>query len=365
MIQILTFVTAVFLVVVDPSSAYADDARYDPAPLISEVLEDLDEIKLLVDELHSTDPNSRWFSRSRVDIQEDLDVYLDALISHIVDIDYGEAREKLLSADVRISEINRLMDDIRIELINARPSAEIITRVDSLLMRDLAPGSREALEARLADLEQEVSTLQREMRATEQDFARLLSSQYDIDLSIEQVRSVLYQINGRSIVEASVAFSVLQSVEARLGEIRVAATSQETLRRYYGVAAIMRLISVRIHELHLQDYRQTWLPSLDRFETQNMELIIETQDLIEEATSEAAINRLNANLRIQEQIERVIEDYRRILVRRQRIEEQRFEAASEDATLAVNTLRTLSQAAILFDQFSWPQDESNALMSAE
>lgn len=232
-------------------------------------------------------------------------------------------------------------------------------------MREFARGSREAIRQQLEQLEQDLKGLEQTRSDIESDFLRKMSRDYDIVLTSAQAQAVLYQVNGRSIVEASVAFSVLQLIEARLGEIRATVSSSESLRRYYGVAAIMRLIAVRLHERHLLDYRETWLPALEELEVENAKLINETRTLISDAPNSLTADRYAANLEIQNQIARVINDYRALLLARERIVEDRLGSAVDDAALAVNTLRTLDQAVLLFDQFSWQQDEFEALMAIE
>ena len=345
--------------------ARADGAQYDPGSLISVAREDLDEIRALVSEMHKVDDDGGWLSRTRNDVQADLDQYLDALIDAIVSTDYQNARQLLLEGDARIADIVLRIDTLRIELLTAVSSEDIKTRFDSILMREYAPGSREAIQSQIDQLEEELAAFERDKADIERDFVLFLDRKYQISLTREQARSILYQINGRSIVEASITFSVLQKVEKRLGEIRETVTSHETLRRYYGIAAVMRLVAVRLHEQHLLAYRQEWLPALSDFEAENTELILETQELLASATSDPAIDRLKGNLEVQEQISDVIEKYRLLLHRRERIVDERHRAAAEDATLAVNTLRTLNQAVVLYDQFTSNQNEFDALMTIQ
>ena len=365
MLRFYTFVIFFCITMSNAVIARADGTQYDLGPLISTALEDLDEIRALVSEMQKVDDESGWLSRSRSDVQEDLNRYLDSLIDVIVATDYQNARLLILESDARIADIELQMDELRIELLTALSSEDIKTRFDSILMREYAPGSRQAIQSQLRQYEEELAALERDKAEIERDFVLFLDREYEIVLTREQARSVLYQINGRSIVEASITFSVLQMVEERLGEIRETATSHETLRRYYGIAAVMRLVTVRLHEQHLLAYRQEWLPALSNREAENTELIFETQELLDSATNRPAADRLKGNLEIQEQISDVIENYSRLLHHRQKIVEKRLSTAVNDAELALNTLRTLNQAVVLFDQFSSYQSEFDALMTIQ
>lgn len=343
---------------------HAQNTTYDPAPVITGVFDELSDIRKLLNELAAA-PDGGWFLRSQEDVQSDLDHLLDDVISLIVQNDYQNAREAIFGFDRNLTETAQAMDELRVSLLTAQSSETLKNTLDTVLLRDFARGSREDIEQRIAQLEVESSELKRKKTEMEQGFRRLLQRRYEISLSEDEVRSVLYQINGRSIVEASITFSVLQKVEQRLGQIRNAVTDDQSLRRYYGVAAIMRLISVRLHERHLIDYRQEWLPALGKFEAENDELIEQTLDLISSSSSNRLAERLQRNLDIQVQISEVVDDYRDLLLTRENLVEERLQVAIEEAQLAINTLRTLDQAVVLFEQFSRQQEEFDALMSIE
>lgn len=342
-----------------------DPGAYDPGPIIDRAVDELAEMRALIDEMEEVGERDRWIGRSRSDVEADLDAHLDDLIAMIVGDTYAEARQRLLRADARIAEIEAELDQLRVDRLTARPSDEVMTRLDTVLMRDHAAGSLEDIEQRLERGADRLDELRRTRAGIERDFVRAMTSAYGIELTPEQARAILYQVNGRSIVEASIAFTVLQQVERRLGEIRTAVTSNDTLRRYYGVAAVMRLVSARLHELHLRDYREVWLPTLAEFEADNAALIDETRALISEAPDAATAARYRSNLEIQEEIAGVVDRYRDLLLGRQALVEERLAAAADDATLAVNTLRTLNQAVVLFDRFAWQQAEFEALMAIE
>ncbi len=348
------------------AGAAADDpGAYDPAPIIDRAVDELAEMRALIDEMQQVGERDRWFGRSRADVEADLDAHLDDLIAMIVGDTYAESRQRLLRADARIAEIEAEMDQLRVDRLTARPSDQVMTRLDTVLMRDHAAGSIEDIEQRLERGADRLDELRRTRAGIERDFVRAMAREYGIELTQEQARAILYQVNGRSIVEASIAFTVLQEVERRLGEIRTTVTNNDTLRRYYGVAAVMRLVSARLHELHLHDYREVWLPNLAEFEADNAALIEETRALLAEAPDAATAERYGANLEIQEEIAGVAGQYRDLLLGRQALVEERLAAAVDDATLAVNTLRTLNQAVVLFDRFAWQQAEFEALMAIE
>lgn len=348
-----------------PLHAQEAQVDFDPSSIISTAIEDLEEIRSLIDETETTDRGGSWFGRSETDVQDDLNHYLDDLISSMVGNDYNEARIRMLDADQQIAEIDEQIDDLRVERLTAPASEKIKTRFDQMLMRDFAPGSREAIDQRLASLTADRERIISQRDDVERKFRNFLADQYGIQLTNDQVRAVLYQINGSSIIEASVAVSVLQQIEKRLGEIRSTVSSDTSLRRYYGVAAIMRLVSVRLHERHLIDYRDNWFPALDEFEMKNEALISQTRDRLGESQSDSKAESFRTNLNIQLRIAAVIDDYRQLLRVREQVVKDRLAMATADADLAVNTLRTLNHAIVVFEQFTWNEEEFDALMNIQ
>ena len=348
-----------------PLHAQEAQVDFDPSSIISTAIEDLEEIRSLIDETETTDRGGSWFGRSETDVQDDLNHYLDDLISSMVGNDYNEARIRMLDADQQIAEIDEQIDDLRVERLTAPASEKIKTRFDQMLMRDFAPSSREAIDQRLASLTADRERIISQRDDVERKFRNFLADQYGIQLTNDQVRAVLYQINGSSIIEASVAVSVLQQIEKRLGEIRSTVSSDTSLRRYYGVAAIMRLVSVRLHERHLIDYRDNWFPALDEFEMKNEALISQTRDRLGESQSDSKAESFRTNLNIQLRIAAVIDDYRQLLRVREQVVKDRLAMATADADLAVNTLRTLNHAIVVFEQFTWNEEEFDALMNIQ
>src|SRR5690606_21258117 len=135
--------------------------------------------------------------------------------------------------------------------------------VDWALRRNFASGSRQAIDADIAEKDRRKQVLGTESSALIGDFRRQLLELYAVPLTDVQARSLLYQINGSSIVEASITYAVLQQIQARLAEIRATTNNEEIHRRYYGLAAALSLVAVRLHERHLAQYTEDWLPRID------------------------------------------------------------------------------------------------------
>ena len=359
-------ITAIIFMLL-PSAAITQTDRdmFNPSPIISQALKDLDSIRTLLAEVQNLDENPGRFRRSRSHAQRDLDNMLDSLVVLIVGESYAKARKDILHSEALIIDLEKKVDELNIERLTAPASEEKKSKIDSILMREFSPGSREDIDVRISKITEQIEKLRENRFKIEGEFRDFLLKNYGIMLTTDQVRAVLYQINGSSIVEAAITYSVLQSIETRLGEIRSSIANQETLRRYYGVAAIMRLIKVRLHERHLHDYSDAWIPALQSFEKENNVLILETQNLITKTRQPEALNMLRNNLIIQNRVSEVVDEYRKILMAREAIVKERLIYAISEAEVAINTLRTLDNALIIFEQFSDNEVEFQALMEVD
>ena len=351
---------------VTPAVTAAQNIVAEQVPEVIERLSDrLPDIRQELDDLAVAPESAGWLRDDVADVQADLDSILDEVIALIIDDAYRETRRRLLEMDDRISELDVRIDELRIDAIDAPASPEQLGLVDRALGRDVMPGSREAIAREIENLVSEKLELEDQHQTMIEDFRLELIQSYGLTFSLDECRALLYQINGSSIVEASITYSVIRQIEERLAQIRETTQSDEILRRYYGLAAALRIVNVRLHERHLLQYETDWLPSLDALAEEHEQLMSETRTSVAEESDPGRINAYQNNLDIQEQISEVIEEYRGILAARQSLVADRLVMARRDAELAVNTLRTLETASILFDQFSWSTSEYQALMDLD
>lgn len=352
--------TAALLTLSAPALAQSGDPT---ARVIEITLDDLPDIQEVLIDLEDA-PERGWIIWSdRSDVEDDLNEYLDLIIEQILGEDYATARADLFDLDTRLARVEAELDELRVDLLTAPRSEAVFDTTDTLMMREYAAGSVEAIQIEMEELEVRKDALIASRAALQRGFRQTLNETYDLDLTREQSQSLLYQINGSSIVETMVTFRVLERIEARLAEIRSTVVSDDSLRNYYGVAATMRLITVRLHQRHLSDYDDVWLPALAELEADNAALIAATIDAVEADPSEARQAAYENNLAIQRQIADVITDYRALLMARRDETYARMQEATLDAQVAVNTLRTLQSAAILFEQVTIASEEFAALTS--
>lgn len=349
-----------------PAQPYAQDAQVSATgPAIRLALDDLDNIRDLVEKLNLAPEDGGVFKNGKSDFQDDINDYLDQIIRSILGDIYPNFRDELLQVDQKIDELEVQRDELELEKVNAPTSDEIIGSIDKLMQREFAKGSKESIAADIESQNAKISSLKANRQAIVHDFKNILRNEFGIDLPTRQVESLLYQVNGSSIIETSMIYRVLQTINDRLAKVRSETSNDEILRRYYGVAAVMRLMTVRMHQQHLQQYTEIWIPAIDELSRDNDDLIGKTQDFLENSDSQSRRLGYESNLNVQLKVEEAISDYRQLLIDRKVTTEKRLTDAVSDANLAINTLETLDQAALLFDQFSNQAEEYNSLISIE
>lgn len=350
-----------------PTGAEAPDLGPLVEAVIAHVQEDLDRIREAVEERDAAPLSGPFSIWGREHYQRDLDRHLDEAFALVAPGLHGEAKSRLAEIDEALSEARAERSERVVERMGAEPAAEGPSLVERARGLGHPEGSLEAVEARLAALADRIAGLEGERDAVIRGFRRELSDRYGVTLDEGQARAALYQVNGATMVESAVAAEVLTAVEARLRAIAEAQLEASVARRYYGVAAVTRLIIVRMHERHLGDYDAVWLPALAELEAENRRLIRQTRALIEgagdEPGGEARRAALEANLAVQRRIDGVMESYRDVLTERRDLTREALGRAEADAVVAVNTLRTLESAVRLSGVMTHSLDEFRHLMA--
>ncbi len=340
------------------SPLYAQE--FSSQPVLENLSDNLAEMRELLDEKENA-AESTLFTRGKEDVQEDLNDYLDEALEFLVSEAYPNARERIIGLDAEMLILQARLNEMQVELIDAQPSSEVEGLVDKVLLREFASGSSEWLTREIGATQENIQENKDLQTRIVKEFSSTLSEQYGIDINREEARSLLYQVNGSSIVESLVFFKTLKIIENRIGEIRSTSPGDAVMRKYYGLAAILRLVAARLHAVHLEQYDSKWLPSVEALYQEHRELIEETEFALDGATNSQRRLIYENNLKIQEDIAEVIDDYRDMLQKRRDLTRERLREVELDAAVAINTLKTLESAAILFEQFISNSAEFEAL----
>jgi len=175
------------------------------------------------------------------------------------------------------------------------------------------------------------------------DLAAELRGDYGIELDNEEAKAVLFGVNGALIVESAVVLNELTEVDRQIQKRIASGIAAETTRSYHGIAAVTRLIHLRMLVLHEADYESKWFPGLNQIEKEAIGLLFEARRQLENPSLQD-ISRFGyeSNIRTHERIITIVGAYRDWLEKwRDQVRDNR-ELAEERAEVAINTLYTLN-----------------------
>jgi len=315
--------------------------------LIDHLLENFDEFQIGLDKLKKAEKEEDSFLKTLT--RRDAESYeerINGLLDDALDVIATNLHERWLDEIDHIERDLAEMLDLREELIEARGNAtagQELRILDKILGRKHVPGSLEDIQARLAEVNTEIDANKgRRVRAVS-GFVAELRSEYDIELDDDEAGAVLFGVNGALIVESAVVLNVLTEVDRQLQGRIASGISSETARSYHGIAAVTRLIHLRMLVLHEADYEGKWFPGLDQIEKKAIGLLFEARRQLENpALQDSSRFGYESNIRTHEHIIAIVGAYRDWLEKwRDQVRGDR-ELAEERAGVAINTLYTLN-----------------------
>lgn len=343
------------------TTASAQQQDFDVAPIIELFADQLPDIRNTVRKYDEAPEGGLLTYFDKDKYQKDLNKALDYAFSSIAPGIYQETRKRLFELDKALDKGRQERSELVIKMELAREGGDP-SLVDRALGRNAPKGSREFYQSKIEKLDKEIAGVSKERETIIESFMDKLEDEYGLELSPKQAEAALYQLNGTAIVEAVVIGKMLLEVEKRLQFIVSKDIDQSVAKKYHGISAINRLLIKRMHERHLASYKEDWLPRLDKIEKENKKQAEEVKDTLKKAKSKANEEASRANLRTREKMAEIIVLYRKLLETRRTITEKAYEAAKEDAEVALQTLKTLETATELGVLTVVSDSEFDALM---
>lgn len=354
-----------------PVLAYAQtvtmDGRISPE-VVKGAKENLEDsaasIRELLTDIDDADQESGYITKGKADYQNRLNKKLSALLSNLTGQTYADARADLLKLDAAISDERTKISDLRTSLRFAEKGNGTLSVTDKALFRTAAPGSENDINSQISRHQERVSTYDQSRNEVIDGFSAYLADTFRFDLDRERTTALLYQANGGTIVQAKAILETLSALEQTLAGGASDGDDPAATQKYYSVAAVSRLVIVRMYQMHLADYDEIWLPKLAEIEQRNDRLIEETRQRMGGASA-GARTQLQANLEVQRKVKEAVLGYRNILLERRKVTTTALAKAEEDAAVAVNSLKTIEGVFALSAEMLSNTKEYNALMSIE
>lgn len=245
-------------------------------------------------------PNSKWFSRDRKDLDQDIDKLLDEVLEVLGVSGLTEARDEYIALGERI-------DARRTEIRELR-EASLSAPADKSPL-EFYKKTRETYREEIEALEKDIASLQ----VRQDDMVRKLRSEYKemgLELSEEQVRFYLASVSGEDMMALSSVFHNVRDLNLQLEElVRQSPDDPEAARRYYGIHVALIRSMLRAHEVTLENIDERYLIRIDDLDQQNRTLREETRQLIRFAEPDQK-GLLEASLRTQNVTQDALELYR-------------------------------------------------------
>ena len=301
----------------------------------------ISEIRALLDEMENSDPEGGWITNGKADYQAKLNTELAALLDIFSGSEYEETRSELTKFDLVIRSGQDQMERLKTDLRLAPIGNGQLSLVDRALMRDAASGSENAIKADIAATQGRIDIARTARTEIIAKFIDVMAVRFNFILSEDQAKALLYQVNGFSIVQSKIIFETVVALENHLRASLDNNSGASAVQRYYSVAAVSRLMLVRMYQIHREQYKERWLPGLAKIEAQNEDLMTSTRISISEAKTQSQRAQLENNLKIQEKTSGAILVYQNLLEKRLQNTLRGLEMSEREAAVAINTLKTL------------------------
>ena len=312
-------------------------------------------------------PDRTWISKDKESYERRLDSYLDDAIALLLPEGHAGIRDELVSLDSTLATLREERSTLEADRSFRGEGPEKNSGIEETLRSLMGEDVSRVVFGQ--DIETRIQELESQRRRLISDFRSYMNREYSIVLTVRQCESLLYQVNGKDLVDAIAATKVLTEIEEHVRNVISSAGpdfSRKVQLRYYRLALIVRLTIKRLTERHLQNYDEKYLPALaeladdnDRLRADNMQLLAEVDNREQDRLRiEHAVRALDA-------ARRAIDLYRNVLERNRDRAVGMLEDASRNVKVAQATLETLEHVAEVGDVASRALEEFSALSALE
>ena len=184
-----------------------------------------------------------------------------------------------------------------------------------------------------------ISAWQQDMDTLEHQMADALNS-IGVTLSAAEVNTWLSSAVGDDVLSMSAVFASIKAVTGQLAQLTE--DSGEDLsyaRRYYGMVMILHKLVVRMQQQFIDHVDQDILPVLTEFDRQAQANIAQARTLIQQGGNHSS---LSGNIEANQLTRQAIALYTRLVSQQRDKVRQSLARSRQEASVAVNTYRTVN-----------------------
>ena len=357
------------LLIFTKSACWADASGLNPMALeaFRYFQDSVSSISTVLADIESA-PDRAWISKDKESFERKPDSYLDGAIALFLPEEHAEIRDELVSLDSTLATLKEKISTLEAERPFRGEGPERNSGIEGTLRSLMSEGISGVVFGQ--DIETGIQEPESRRTILISDFRRYMNREHSMYLTVRQCESLLYQVNGRDLVDAIAAAKVLTETEEHLRNVISGAGpdfSRKAHLDYYGLALIVRLTVERLRERHLQNCDEKYLPALaelsdgnDRLRTDNLTLLAEL-----DSREQARIRIIEHNVRVADAARRAIDLYRNMLERKREETVRMLEDASGNVKAARATLETLEHVVEAGDVVSGALEGFNALSALE
>ncbi len=256
-----------------------------------------------------------------------LDIVTDAPILKLQD-EIAKQRERIAAARDRIASLREKRLDAP----------------ESSLMPGFITDTRDTIGARIAALEDDIKTREADIARIKQDIGNALSAA-GIELSKEKLDLLLDSVLGSHLLKLVTAFEVSKIADQKLATLlNQSHDDLKAARRYFAMHAALFAMLVEAQGLLIEQIDTVYLVRLDKIAADISKTNAETRRLLQSQTRDDQRKVLEANLKAQEESQKVSAFYKEYLRSQRRLLAEARSRTVFDLRVADNTFETVEES---------------------
>jgi hypothetical protein len=280
-------------------------------------------------------PNSAFWATDKKDINDDIDDILNDIIKTLINDDLLEYKKRVEKINKKIKKYEREVSEYREERVGAPEESLIHT-------------TKEGYDKKIKETNDEITIAKNEIRIIQNNLKQSFK-EIDVDLTLDQIDTLLVRADGYDIIQVSLVMNVLKQITNQI--LTLMKGSDEDLvqaKRYYGMHLMSLTLVVHIQQRYLDAVDNIYTVRLKKILKKNRAIINETQRAIQFETDSDRKSIYKNNLEAQNLILNVINLYKNQLIASRNQMKKAQDEAKKNILVAENTYRTVALSSSLY-----------------
>jgi len=280
-------------------------------------------------------PNSAFWATDKKDINDDIDDILNDIIKTLINDDLLEYKKRVEKLNKNIKKYEKKVSEYREERVGAPNESMIHT-------------TKEDYDKKIKETMDEITLAKNQIRIIQNSLKQSFK-EIDVNLTLEQIDTLLVRADGYDIIQVSLVMNVLKQITNQI--LSLMKSSDEDLvqaKRYYGMHLMSLTLVVHIQQRYLDAVDNIYNIKLNKIIKRNRAIINETEQAIRFETNSDRKAIYKNNLEAQKLIFKVTDLYRNQLIASRNQMKKAQDEAKKNILVAENTYRTVALSSSLY-----------------